>query len=126
MSGPQFTRGPWSFGAPLGQTGPTCPWFGPFCGGEEWPYEQVTSGLDTVAVIPAPDDGDETYCGKPLNAVAVANAHLIAAAPEMYEVLDELLSYTGAAAYALDDEHIVERARAALAKANPPAKESGK
>lgn len=41
-----------------------------------------------------------------------ANAHLIAAAPEMYEVLEDILLYCE-----LDDERVLERVREAIAKA---------
>jgi hypothetical protein len=46
-----------------------------------------------------------------------ANARLIAAAPDMFEALDELLNYSGGADSALEDEYVVARAIAALAKA---------
>jgi hypothetical protein len=49
--------------------------------------------------------------------VGQANARLIAAAPDMFEALDELLNYSGGADSALEDEYVVARAIAALAKA---------
>lgn len=49
--------------------------------------------------------------------VAAANARLIAAAPELLAVLQEIVGYSGGAQTALDDEYVMERAAAALAKA---------
>lgn len=48
---------------------------------------------------------------------AEANARLIAAAPDLLEALQEILGYRGGADNALDDEYVMERARAAIAKA---------
>lgn len=42
---------------------------------------------------------------------------LIAAAPDLYAALDDLLDYRGGAESALEDDHVVDRAKAALAKA---------
>lgn len=47
----------------------------------------------------------------------IANANLIAAAPDMYEVLAEILEYDGGADSALQDKYVMERAWDALAKA---------
>ncbi|UAY76000.1 hypothetical protein [Pseudoxanthomonas sp. X-1] len=49
--------------------------------------------------------------------MAAANARLIAAAPELLAVLQEIVGYSGGAQTALDDEYVMERAAAALAKA---------
>jgi hypothetical protein len=46
-----------------------------------------------------------------------ANADLLAASFDLYEVLDEILTYSGGANNALGDEYVMERAHAALAKA---------
>lgn len=46
-----------------------------------------------------------------------ANAYLLAAAPLMRDVLDDILDYRGGADNALDDEYVMDRARAALAAA---------
>lgn len=46
-----------------------------------------------------------------------ANAHLIAAAPDLYEALYEIFYYQGGADSVVDDEYVMERAKAALAKA---------
>lgn len=48
---------------------------------------------------------------------ATANARLIAAAPDLIEALQDILEYSGGAASALDDEYVMDRARAALSKA---------
>lgn len=44
-------------------------------------------------------------------------ARLFSAAPEMFEALQDILDYSGGAASALEDEYVMERARAALSKA---------
>jgi hypothetical protein len=46
-----------------------------------------------------------------------ANALLLVAARELYEVLDEILDYSGGADHATDDPYVMERAHLALAKA---------
>lgn len=46
-----------------------------------------------------------------------ANAHLIAAAPDLYEALHEILNYIGGADGPLLDSYVMDRAEAALAKA---------
>lgn len=46
-----------------------------------------------------------------------ANARLIAAAPDLVEALQDILDYSGGAASALEDEYVMDRARAALSKA---------
>lgn len=45
------------------------------------------------------------------------DARLIAAAPELLEALEEILNYSGGADSALDDDYVMDRARAAIAKA---------
>lgn len=47
----------------------------------------------------------------------LANAHLIASAPELLEALEEILDYRGGATNALLDPYVMERAQAAIAKA---------
>jgi hypothetical protein len=47
---------------------------------------------------------------------AAATAALIAAAPDLFEALSEILSYSGGAANALEDPYVMERAHAALSK----------
>lgn len=49
--------------------------------------------------------------------VSHANAALIAAAPDLYDALVEILEYEGGAESALDDEYVMERAELALDKA---------
>ncbi len=45
------------------------------------------------------------------------NARLIAAAPDLLETLEEIVSYEGGADSALHDEYVMERVHAAIAKA---------
>jgi len=52
-----------------------------------------------------------------IDEAARANARLIAAAPELLDSLSEILDYKGGADSALHDEYVMDRARAALAKA---------
>ena len=46
-----------------------------------------------------------------------ANARLIAAAPDLLDSLSEIFDYAGGADSALHDEYVMDRARAAIAKA---------
>lgn len=48
---------------------------------------------------------------------AEANARLIAAAPDLLDSLSEIFDYAGGADSALHDEYVMDRARAAIAKA---------
>lgn len=47
----------------------------------------------------------------------MANAHLIAAAPELLQALEEVIDYQGGADSALEDEYVVGRILSAIAKA---------
>lgn len=47
----------------------------------------------------------------------IEDASLIAAAPDLLSSLEELLNYSGGAANALEDDYVLERAIAAIAKA---------
>ncbi len=51
------------------------------------------------------------------------DARLIAAAPRILDVLQEILDYRGGADSALDDEYVMDRARAAIAQATGDDKE---
>lgn len=74
-------------------------------------YEEIISSADGLADICEISDWPQ------FRDESTANARLIAAAPCLYDALDDLLNYSGGADSALDDEYVVERARAALAKA---------
>lgn len=50
-------------------------------------------------------------------AESIANARLIAAAPELLAALREIMEYNGGATTALHDAYVMERAHAAIAKA---------
>lgn len=91
MSAPGFTKGPWSIADSSYDRSP----------GDEGPRWDVhIPHAQTIA-----------------NVREEADAHLIASAPDLYEALDEIISYSGGADSALDDEYVMERAHAALAKA---------
>ena len=91
MSETKFTPGPWDL--------------------EKYPYNDIISGWfikaaeDEVSFIRIGDIQEE------------ADAHLIAAAPELYEALDEIINYFGGADHALDDPYVMKRVRVSLAKA---------
>lgn len=65
------------------------------------------------------DRDDEEGTVKPVATMVmgVENARLIAAAPELLAALDEITNYQGGADSALDDEYVMERVTAAIAKA---------
>jgi len=52
-----------------------------------------------------------------IDEAARANARLIAAAPDLLDSLSEIFDYAGGADSALHDEYVMDRARAAIAKA---------
>jgi len=87
------------------------PWFVQKGFGTIYALSGGTSGITTAIASPLPHqvDGGE--------AEALANARLIAAAPELLSALEEILNYVGGADSALDDEYVMERANAAIAKA---------
>jgi hypothetical protein len=87
-----YTKGEWKVRNQHGVTGPTTAALpAPVCGGEDWPYEDVIIGQDTIAIVPAqPSNHIVGEVGKPIKGSNIANAHLIAAAPGMYEALKEL------------------------------------
>jgi hypothetical protein len=116
---------PWAFGAPVGQTGPTTPSFKPFCGGGDWPYAQVTRGLDTIAIFPAPDDGGSFGCGKPISAQAEANAaFIVRACNSHYDLLEALELASNALSVCVESggyyvgEGIFEKINAAISRAH--------
>jgi hypothetical protein len=77
----EFTKGPWVSGYGEGITGPTTPTLhGPCCAGEKYPYDVVSKGTETIAIIPRPCSMDGEM---------KANADLISAAPDMYKALEE-------------------------------------
>lgn len=102
MSG--FTKGPWAAGWNGGKTGPTCPSASPTVAGREWHYMPVGVGQETVAIVVQQDRQGDYF----------ANAHLIAAAPELYHTVEML---TDALESLVGECPEVEKGRAALAKA---------
>jgi len=52
-----------------------------------------------------------------IDEAARSNARLIAAAPDLLDSLSEIFDYAGGADSALHDEYVMDRARAAIAKA---------
>lgn len=59
------------------------------------------------------------FCG------TLANAHLIAAAPDLLEALEEIVIYAGGADNALKDEYVMDRVYTAIAKAKKGDSEPG-
>jgi hypothetical protein len=84
----QHTPGPWSVGWQQGKCGATCPGSRPFVGGEEWPFELVGYGYETIAIVPKQAEGDRFTVVR--GGAYEANARLIAAAPEMLAMLEEV------------------------------------
>lgn len=113
MSGAVHTPGPWRVGAgPRGMTGPTTARpTGPTVVGHRWKSVSVTHGQDTVAIVPACANQQVGDCEQDLPQMR-ANAHLIAAAPELLEAL-EWVESTGMCEHGGGGEMI----RAAIAKA---------
>jgi hypothetical protein len=106
-----FTPGPWDAGWGIGLSGPTTPGISaPFCGGDDWPYEPVRKGEETIAVCPKQD----VHAGS-----HTANARLISAAPDLLEALQNIVKSLAEQ----DDEGLIEhaepmqKARAAIRKA---------
>ena len=63
------------------QTGPTTPIVpSPVCGGEDWGYETVNSGFETIAICPNQDSQRTINSKSQIPRSGLANAHLIAAA----------------------------------------------
>jgi hypothetical protein len=88
------------------------------------PWHVVPYGDGNALVICTEPDGNWRICflatpGDSSGAweTIKADARLIAAAPQMVEALQDILEYSGGAASALDDEYVMDRARAALSKA---------
>jgi hypothetical protein len=93
MSAPAFTPGPWTFNDP---------WAG---------FSSITDADGKLIFGIARGDPDET---QPVP-VCEANARLIAAAPELYEALNALLTYV--AGFDREGLPVFEQSAAALAKA---------
>jgi hypothetical protein len=85
-----------------------------------WRVFTTTDGSKLIGIGEL-NGGGITDCGFGVwrggDAEAIANARLIAAAPDLIEALQDILEYSGGAASALDDEYVMDRARAALSKA---------
>jgi len=84
-----YTKGDWKAGYNPNVTGPTTPGIQLFCGGRDWPYKTVNVGEETIAIVPA-QIYKRTKIGKLSEHLidgGMANARLIAAAPDMYEAL---------------------------------------
>ena len=102
MSKTEFTPGPWvSSAGHIYKTGKD----GANIAAVSEPRAETHVGYTPVRL--GSKDADEAF----------ANAHLIAAAPELYEALDELTNYSGGASNALEDPYVMERVEAALSKA---------
>lgn len=106
MSEKTFTPGPWESGWGNGLTGPTTPAVTPFCGGIDWDYEPVRSGEETIAVCPA-----QSRAGDYL-----ANARLIAAAPDLLKALQGVIRHFGVTTF-MQDVPEFNAVRAAISRA---------
>jgi len=114
-----YTKGKWIAGFNPHVTGPTTPTVQPFCGGDDWPYRTINVGEETIAIIPA--QAKEKIIGRhsaPLEESAEANAHLISAAPDMYEALLAITEHfkTIEKLYS-KDRIVIAQAESAMAKA---------
>ena len=89
-----YTSGPWSLAGPYAQPG------------SEF-HVLYVDGPTNGAVASVHMHHE---CGQ-------ANANLIAAAPDLLAALDDILDYRGGANNALEDEHVMDRARAAISRA---------
>ena len=58
-----------------------------------------------------------SFLSQAIDEAARSNARLIAAAPDLLDSLSEIFDYAGGADSALHDEYVMDRARAAIAKA---------
>lgn len=89
MSDTKHTPEKWIVGYGQGLTGPTTPnsHEGPFCR-DSWPFEVVSFGTQTVAILPARDIGEKYPHNKPEDLSETRNrARLLAAAPALLEAL---------------------------------------
>lgn len=84
---------------------------GPWEAGETSLVTNIYAGRMAVAAALRPYGAD---CME----VMEANARLIASAPDLLEALIEIRDYSGGAPSALEDEYVVERMFAAIAKAS--------
>lgn len=118
MSETRWTKGPWVSGWNGGLCGPTTATtfdHGPTVddGREYWP---VACGKATIAIVPLPED-DAWQSMQ-------ANAHLIAAAPELYEELSTLVRlWDDHATRSVAFSDAIERAANLLEKARGESKE---
>ena len=96
MGEAKFTPGPWSVDAGFETSRP----------GDFDEYWQVHDGKDAIAC--------SAYC---YAGNRKANAHLIAAAPELYEVLDDIATAAHNGFNIHQNSVLIAEARAALAKA---------
>lgn len=99
MAETKFTPRPWSI-------------FGPLSDKHEPAYRVSAERTLSLTVSPCPDGF--------VHGENKANAHLIAAAPDLYEALELLLSAQGKM-----EEKAIKMAKAALAKARGEANEQG-
>jgi hypothetical protein len=108
MSEPKWTPGPWESGYGNGITGPRCAPSVHLDGHADiWP---VRAGKNVVCWLAASFGFESRDALK-------RDAHLIAAAPDLYAALEELRAYIHNETDELDVDEIWEHAYAALAKA---------
>ena len=86
----EYTKGEWKASFNPSVTGPTPPAVTTVCGGRDWPYRTVNVGTETIAICPAQDTN---RMHQPNIDEAIANARLIASAPDLYEACKETLEW---------------------------------
>ena len=139
MGEAKFTPGEWGIaGDTTALTGPTTVFgFRGICAGDkDWPTKEIHCGMETIAVVIAPESSPHAPVGEsnrpPDVALLLAHARLIAAAPDLYAALVEAADAIEGLIDGEKCEHavnicwcgqrtVLESAQAAIRKATEPA-----
>ena len=106
----------WTVGWGDGLTGPTTASVaGPCCGGRNWPFEVISDGENTIAILPD-QTKDEDYRSKPLQDGSLEKraAFIVRACNNHYKLLKALKAYVSKFG---DCGDTYEHARQAIAEA---------